>query len=236
MGRSILDSTAFYIVLALVALWCLGLALHAAGAAAAADASADAAPRVGADVPDAPAVAATNAAPVTPPSPRACGASGRRGAGGEAAVAVAVEPTTAAALFAATAIKALRGDFGPLRPWQRHAYQRGLQYGVRTDRVRLTVYGPWEGYDRGEGCAYGYGCSESVAASNHLPGRTVIWVPRPAHLRVIGATGAPWDDEKASREGCAYWIDLWIPKRGWKGLQNTVYHRDIAVIPPPRKP
>lgn len=141
----------------------------------------------------------------------------------------ATEYTAAAALFRICAKKALAGDFGPLKPWQRNAYQRGLK-SATTRRALLTVYGPWEGYLRGQGCAYGYGCSEEIAASNHLTARTVIWIPMPAHLRVIGDTGADWNDPKARRLGCDFWVDLWIPRLGWHGLQNTIYKRDIIVI------
>lgn len=135
----------------------------------------------------------------------------------------------AEALFRIAADKALRGDFGPLRPWQRRAYERGLR-SCHADLVRMTVYGPWEGYDRNEGCAYGLGCNETVAASNTLPGLSVIWVPYPAHLRAIGDTGAAWNDPTAREEGCRYWVDLWIPYRGWNGLQDTVYRRHVVVL------
>jgi hypothetical protein len=132
-------------------------------------------------------------------------------------------------LFRRCATKALRGDFGKLKPWQRNAYQRGMAHGVRTSRVWLTVYRPPQ-YRRGEGTAYGYGCSEEVAACNALPRGTVVWVQNPAHLRVVGDTGAKGNDRIARRRGGEFWLDAWIPHRGWRGLPDSSIAA-VAVIP-----
>lgn len=137
--------------------------------------------------------------------------------------------------FQRAATKALRGDYGKLKPWQRNAYRRGLEQGANRHRALVTIYGPWEGYSRGEGCRWGYGCSEEIAAANALPGGTVVWLARPAGLRVIGDTGARGNDAWARRKGCKWWLDLWVPRIGWGGLANSIYKRDVWVIPPQRK-
>lgn len=143
--------------------------------------------------------------------------------------AVAADGDACREQFRQCATKALRGDFGRLKPWQRRAYERGLTRGVTTARVWMTTYFPSEGYARGEGCAYGYGCSEEVAAANALPAHTVVWVAKPAHLRVVGDTGARGNDRAARRRGGAWWLDLWVPRRGWRGVPDSSIAA-VAVI------
>lgn len=181
--------------------------------------------RVGADILDAPSAVAVPLSGAERSAARER-AETARGLGGEDAVAAVAVPVA----FRRCALRAICGDFGPLRPWQRAAYERGLSGGVAVKHVRQTCYGPWEGYDRDKGCAHGYGCSEIIAAANALRARTVIWIMDPAQLRVVGDTGAAWNDPRARSQGCAFWIDLWIPYRGWQGLGGTV-HRNIAVLP-----
>lgn len=130
--------------------------------------------------------------------------------------------------FRQCATKALRGEFGRLRPWQRNAYQRGLSGGVRCVTVWQTIYCPPQ-YRRGEGTAHGYGCDETIAAANALPGGTVVWIASPAHLRVIGDTGARGNDRVARRKGATLWLDLWLPYRGWRGVPDSTV-ATVAVV------
>lgn len=136
--------------------------------------------------------------------------------------------STVAEQFRQCAEKALRGEFGKLRPWQRNAYQRGLSAGVRTVRVWQTIYCPPQ-YRRGERTASGRGCSEEIAAANALPGGTVVWIANPAHLRVIGDTGARGNDRVARRKGATLWLDLWLPYRGWRGVPDSTV-ATVAVV------
>lgn len=62
----------------------------------------------------------------------------------EAASAAHRLPTDA---FKRCAVKALRGDYGPLQEWQRQAYEWGLARGLTVppeNRAKVTSYGPWE--------------------------------------------------------------------------------------------
>jgi len=49
--------------------------------------------------------------------------------------------------FQRCAVRALRGDWGTLQPWQRDAYAWGLARGLTVppeNRAKVTSYGPWE--------------------------------------------------------------------------------------------
>ncbi len=112
--------------------------------------------------------------------------------------------------------KALRGDFGKLKPWQHKAYKYALAQDVTVSgRAWVTTYGPWAGFARGEGCAYGYGCSESTAAANAIPGHYYVLVelPKGWEVRRIEDRGAAWNDRIARRKGTELWIDRWVVKR-----------------------
>jgi len=120
--------------------------------------------------------------------------------------------------FVRCAKKALKGHYGPLKPWQRKAYKQGLKGAIRRVKVWQTTYYPQEGFDRGEACRWGYGCDESIAAANLLPAHSIVWVPRPGQLRIIGDTGARRNDRVAKRKGAHIWGDLWVPYPGWRRI------------------
>lgn len=79
--------------------------------------------------------------------------------------------------FRRCAAKALAGEFGTLRPWQRDAYTYGLATGVTCAGVaKVTSYGPWEGctpWVASGGYVHLAGC----AANPELPFGTLIWTP-----------------------------------------------------------
>jgi len=122
-----------------------------------------------------------------------------------------------------------------LAPWQREGYTEGLK-SRRWATVKQTIYYPSEGFDRGEGTRWGRGCSERVAASNFLREGTYLFVVWHHHkqiltqLRQVWDTGADWNDPSARRAKCDFWVDLWVPKIGYRGLGNDQIQRNMAVI------
>lgn len=122
------------------------------------------------------------------------------------------------------ASKALRGDYGKLNVRQRKAYELLLAQGLTEADIGLalaTAYGPWEGYDYGEGTAYGYGCSDLTLAANAIPAHWYILVERRPgqwQVRQIQDTGASWNDRhwrayarRHFRVKAECWIDLFLP-------------------------
>jgi hypothetical protein len=111
------------------------------------------------------------------------------------------------------ATRAMRGDFGRLKPWQAVWYARALETQPDSRRVWLTQYGPWENYQ---------GDDYHIAANPRymLPG-TVVWLSKPGQLRVVTNRGASYNDAVARRRGCAHWVDLWTRYRGQYGLDTT---------------
>lgn len=144
----------------------------------------------------------------------------------EAASAAHRLPTDA---FKRCAVKALRGDYGPLQEWQRVAYQRGLDIGARQVRAWVTTYYPEEGFPRGQMCRWGYPVSERVAAANLLPARTFIWLPE-AGVRQVLDTGARSNDAVAQRLGGSLWLDIWEPRRGLLFGDDNAGVRVIYII------
>ena len=112
--------------------------------------------------------------------------------------------------FLATAIRVVRGDFGPQPEWRMQAYQRGLRNGVTVrGHVWLTAYYPWEGRS-GQVDARGNPCTLRTAAANRLPYGSYIWVAEPCQMRQVLDRGAHFNDAIADRRGCSLWADLWL--------------------------
>lgn len=112
--------------------------------------------------------------------------------------------------------KALAGEYGDLERWQEKAYQYALAQGTAPAGLCWqTYYTPYEGYDRGEATAHGYGCSERTAAANAIPAHWYVMVELPGGwtVRQIQDTGASFNDPVARRKGAKLWIDLWSDKR-----------------------
>ena len=123
--------------------------------------------------------------------------------------------------FQRCAMRALRGDFGPLKPWQEEAYRLGLERGVMVQgRVFLTAYYPWEGRSGRVDCR-GNPCSPRTAAANRLPYGSYVWVANPCGVRQVLDRGARSNDRIADRRGCDLWLDLWMTRR--MGTRVTVY-------------
>ena len=123
--------------------------------------------------------------------------------------------------------KALKGEFGNLASWQYKAYEYALIQDANVKgQAWVTVYGPWEGFPRGDNCAYGYNCSESTAAANAIPAHyyVLIELPQGWEMRRIEDRGASWNDRFAHRRGADVWIDRWVPDE-----QGTVICRYAAI-------
>jgi hypothetical protein len=107
------------------------------------------------------------------------------------------------------ATKALRGDFGTLKPWQEKGYILLLASGARADRTFvLTQYNGDEPdgiWDRHDGR-----CTLRTAASNKVPQYAYIWT-EPSNLRQVLDTGSTRNDAKARRKAGqgAIWVDVW---------------------------
>ena len=112
--------------------------------------------------------------------------------------------------FRTCAVQALSGRWGPIAPWQRKAYQRGLDQGVTVGpRIWLTSYGPWEGR-MGQVDARGRRCTDRTLAANALPLGTYVWLENPCQMRQVLDRGARSNDRRARRKGCSWWADLWV--------------------------
>ena len=131
-------------------------------------------------------------------------------------------PTLPSDPFRACAVKALRGDYGPLPDWKLDAYRRGLEQGVtvKPGRAWVTHYWPAEGRD-GQVDRRGNRCTERTAAANLLPYGTYVWLENPCGLRQILDCGAKRNDRQARRYGAELWIDRWNP--GPKGNYVSGY-------------
>ena len=123
--------------------------------------------------------------------------------------------------FQDCAVKALRGDYGPLQDWQREAYSKGLKQGVTVKGLAfVTWYGPQEGR-QGQVDRYGNRCTLRTAASNTLPRKSYVWISSPCQMRQVLDCGARYNTQDAYRRGCDYWIDVWHPKPF--GTRNAKY-------------
>ena len=118
-------------------------------------------------------------------------------------------------LFQRCAVRALRGDFGPLQSWQVVGYSQALAYTPVKRRVWTTTYFSEEGAPRGSQCRWwDAGCSERVASCNEAPGFAFLWCPATG-LRQVLDTGADSNDSRArNREGADGWADFWEEHEG----------------------
>jgi len=114
------------------------------------------------------------------------------------------------------ATKALRGDYGPLKPWQRDGYAAALAQGTTVQgRAWVTSYYPAEGFPRGQHCRSGIGVSERSAAvrSCDWTKHRGQWVWTAAYgIRVVEDTGANSNHRAALRHGADLWLDYWFPR------------------------
>lgn len=116
--------------------------------------------------------------------------------------------------------KALRGDFGPLQPWQRQWYERVQGAEIAPVTVNATQYGLWDP-QRYKGDTYHIAC-------NVLPRGTVVWLEATGMLHVVTNRGASSNDRTARGKPwyAAYWIDVWTKYRGqygWERRNSRMY-------------
>ena len=140
--------------------------------------------------------------------------------------------------FRRAATKALRGDFGTLKPWQRQGYERGLAQGVTANTpLVLTAYLGTERDGRidrrGRQLPGPNGTGMETCASNRIPENSWVWARE--ELRQVRDCGSLRNDFcKLFRQACrlggvsvseAHWVDYWWPNAatarrhgrwGWK--------------------
>jgi len=111
------------------------------------------------------------------------------------------------------AAKALRGEFGPLQPWQEKAWRAVVRGHVARHQCWLTHYGPPH-HPHGDRTRWGYRCSESTIAANKLPPHSlvILELPRGYEVRRVEDMGAKSNDRRARRHGAAFWCDRWHPR------------------------
>lgn len=129
--------------------------------------------------------------------------------------------------------------------WKIKGYNEVLKKNLKTYTCSQTIYTPHEGFARGQATRWGYGCSESTAASNYFRGHQFIWVvikEKPdgtivGQLRRIEDTGAKWNDghwrRKILKDFGVYttcWIDIWVENFGDYGFNNGVYPRKVVAV------
>ena len=128
--------------------------------------------------------------------------------------------------FQRCAVRALRGDFGPLERWQRNAYAWGLAQGVTIQGVAtVTTYYPQEGHKRGDEMRSGVGVNERYAAVLQREWwryrRYYVWVQPTQNvcgqwvggIRQVMDTGANSNHRNfAVKYGADRWLDYWYPE------------------------
>ena len=115
--------------------------------------------------------------------------------------------------FQHVARRALSGQYGRLRDWQKRGYEAGLRQGVTaTTRLVLTQYngdepsGHVDGY--GQPCDPGRGNPIRVAASNRIKRGSWIWTEATG-LREVRDCGSHANDGRAARLH-GIWVDSWF--------------------------
>ena len=132
--------------------------------------------------------------------------------------------------FQRTATRALRGDFGPLQPWQRRAYSVGLALGVTADRTAwLTAY--YGTHADGKVDRYGNKCTWRTAAARdeQVPRYSYVWTPQ-SGIRQVLDTGSRENIRRAQKRGACTWIDAWVPSARYNTWGAVV--TPLAVIRP----
>ena len=129
------------------------------------------------------------------------------------------------------ATKALRGDHGTLKPWQREGYTLILGTGATASRTLiLTQYNGNEPDGRRD--RYGNPCTLRTCASNRLPRHAYVWTER-SNLRQVLDCGARSNDRRAARMG-GTWVDVWYRSArharaagidGWVPVRGSVVGR-----------
>ena len=129
------------------------------------------------------------------------------------------------------AAKALRGDYGPLQPWQQKAWRAVVvkEKALSGDQATcatawLTHYGPPH-HPRGDLTRWGYHCSESTLAANKLRAHSlaILELPMGYEVRRVEDTGAKSNDARARRHGADLWLDRWHPRP--RGAYNVTFWR-----------
>lgn len=114
------------------------------------------------------------------------------------------------------AIKALRGDYGRLKTWQRRGYEKALKRRITVQGLAwVTSYYPQEGFHAGDVTRSGVGVSQRSAAC--IEARWKKWQGRfvwtaAYGLRIIEDMGANSNEVVARKKGARIWFDYWFPR------------------------
>jgi len=114
------------------------------------------------------------------------------------------------------ATKALRGDFGTIKPWQAKGYRAALTEGVTVQgKAWVTSYYPQEGFWRGKPTRSGIGVTERSAAVQRRDWQrhrgAYVWT-QAYGLRIVEDTGANSNTRVARNRGAGIWLDYWFPR------------------------
>jgi hypothetical protein len=113
--------------------------------------------------------------------------------------------------FRRCARKALAGEYGALKPWQRTAYERGLRAGLTAARgAKRTTYCP---RCSGRTCADGSPVRRGVvSASRNVPMHSLVWLATDGLLLVTDRGGWVKVGGRFTRAGESANFDVWKPR------------------------
>lgn len=130
--------------------------------------------------------------------------------------------------FQRCAVKALRGDYGTLKPWQAKGYALGLERSVKANaKVWLTVY--YGNRRHGQIDRRGRKCTMRTAAATSIAENAYVWCSPPGELRQILDTGSKRNDGRARRKGAERWVDFWYPSAQTSRVRGSAIAR-CAII------
>ncbi len=128
------------------------------------------------------------------------------------------------------AAKALRGDFGPLKDWQRTGYWLFAAGEGKWQTAWITRY--WAG-EPGVNftTTSGRRVDHQTAAMLDVPFGTFVLVDLPTgfNLRRVWDRGSRRNISRARSRGASTWCDLWVPRNAPYSTRNTTHVRPVWV-------
>jgi len=128
------------------------------------------------------------------------------------------------------AAKALRGDFGELKPWQVKGYKLFAEGKGKRQVAWITRYWPGEpGVNHTT--ASGRRVDHQTAAMLDVPFGTFVLLDLPTgfNLRRVWDRGSRRNTARARARGAQVWCDLWVPRSTPWRVRNATYIRPIWV-------